>query len=346
MSLSTPLISIVIPIYNRAHLLAETLNSVFGQTYINWECILVDDGSTDGSLDLCREFLRKDNRFFLLNRSSTFLKGGNGARNEGLKNSNGDWIIFLDSDDLLTEFCLEERIKQLRINFTADMLLFQTGTFYNTIGDSDIVWNSFQEDNKLYSSLILRFVEQDMPWHTNGVLWKKSFLLKIGGWNEVLRAWQDWELGIRALNSCPLLYFSQTLPDNFYRLNVKGSIASQYHKLSYFKQIKMAIVLVEPVIISLNNKFILNRFKYLIFRNFIHRPIQIKFKKLPIIFVLSDFSFKCISKIDFLLIYFLEIFNKEVNGVKFIKKKIGSHYFNSVKANSKHLQTPVNQIDN
>ena len=60
---STPLISIIIPTYNRAHLIGETLDSILVQTYPNWECIVVDDGSTDTTADVMREYIKKDNRF-------------------------------------------------------------------------------------------------------------------------------------------------------------------------------------------------------------------------------------------------------------------------------------------
>ena len=59
----TPLVSIIIPAYNRAHLIGETLDSVLAQTYINWECIVIDDGSNDNTSELLAEYCKKDNRF-------------------------------------------------------------------------------------------------------------------------------------------------------------------------------------------------------------------------------------------------------------------------------------------
>lgn len=96
-----PLVSIIIPTYNRAHLIGETLDSVLAQTYQNWECIVVDDGSTDGTEALLKRYIAKDNRFQYHKRPDTHLSGGNGARNYGFELSQGEYIQWFDSDDLM-----------------------------------------------------------------------------------------------------------------------------------------------------------------------------------------------------------------------------------------------------
>ncbi|MAM28749.1 MAG: hypothetical protein CMC13_06970 [Flavobacteriaceae bacterium] len=97
-----PLVSIIIPTYNRAHLLGETLDSVLAQTYQNWECIVVDDGSEDHTQELLKQYRKKDNRFAFFERPSEKPKGANACRNIGLQNATGTYIIFFDSDDLMT----------------------------------------------------------------------------------------------------------------------------------------------------------------------------------------------------------------------------------------------------
>lgn len=337
--MNCPLVSVIIPAYNRVHLIGETLDSIIAQTYQNWECIIVDDGSTDETIELCREFHNKDSRISIISRSSIHLPGGNGARNEGLNNSNGDWVMFLDSDDLLTENCLRQRVTQLNSNQSSDMLLFLTGTFYFEIGDSDIVWNHFNINQESIENLILRFIEQDMPWSTNGVLWKKKFLLKIGGWNEELKAWQDWELNLRALNNNPKLSLSEKTPDNFYRLNVKGSIASQFNEDLYFYQIKRALLLVEPIIISINNQVILSRYKYLIIRNLIRKPIMLNNYGLLFKLLFDNINFRCLSKGEIFRIVSLELVNKKFSIVSHIYNKLNFKYFEDIQAKTTHLQS-------
>tara|TARA_R110000823_G_scaffold243818_1_gene367997 strand:+ start:17891 stop:18835 length:945 start_codon:yes stop_codon:yes gene_type:complete len=106
-----PLVSIIIPTYNRAHLIGETLDSVLVQTYQNWECIVVDDGSTDATDDLMATYMAQESRFRYYHRPKDRLPGGNAARNYGIENSRGSYITFLDSDDYIAPFAIEDKLK-------------------------------------------------------------------------------------------------------------------------------------------------------------------------------------------------------------------------------------------
>jgi glycosyltransferase involved in cell wall biosynthesis len=105
--MTEPLVSIIIPTYNRSSVIRETLDSVFAQTYNNWECIIVDDGSTDNTSNVVLTYVAKDKRFHYYKRPDTHNEGGNGARNYGLEISKGVYVQFLDSDDLLAKNKLE-----------------------------------------------------------------------------------------------------------------------------------------------------------------------------------------------------------------------------------------------
>ena len=94
---AAPLISIIVPIYNVEAYLRECLNSVIAQTYGNWECILVDDASTDSSASIAAEFCEADSRFRLLRHAEN--RGLSEARNSGLDSARGELIVFIDSDD-------------------------------------------------------------------------------------------------------------------------------------------------------------------------------------------------------------------------------------------------------
>ncbi|WP_093366248.1 glycosyltransferase family 2 protein [Sphingobacterium wenxiniae] len=89
-------ISIVVPIYNAARYLAECVDSVLAQSYTNFELILVDDGSSDSSVVICRQYVDKDGRIILLEKENG---GVSSARNLGLRYASGDWVAFLDADD-------------------------------------------------------------------------------------------------------------------------------------------------------------------------------------------------------------------------------------------------------
>ena len=91
-------ISVIIPVYNTSKLLRRCLDSVINQTYKNLEIILINDGSTDDSLSICKEYSQNDSRIILIDKEN---EGGGKARNAGLDRATGDYIAFVDSDDYI-----------------------------------------------------------------------------------------------------------------------------------------------------------------------------------------------------------------------------------------------------
>ena len=104
------MISVIVPVYNVEEYLEECLESIQKQTYSDIEVILVNDGSTDRSKEICERYCEKDSRFKLVNQEN---KGLSGARNRGMLESKGEFISFVDSDDVLKEDMLEQLIKQM-----------------------------------------------------------------------------------------------------------------------------------------------------------------------------------------------------------------------------------------
>lgn len=94
----TPIVSIVIPIYNRENTLCYCINSVLRQEYANWELLLIDDGSTDGSAEICKLYCEKDKRIKYFYQANA---GAGAARNKGIEKACGEWITFVDSDDAI-----------------------------------------------------------------------------------------------------------------------------------------------------------------------------------------------------------------------------------------------------
>ncbi|MFI3283610.1 MAG: glycosyltransferase [Erysipelotrichaceae bacterium] len=129
------MISVVIPIYNQELYLAQCINSVISQSYNDLEIILVDDGSTDGSVKICEAFKKEDRRIKIVNKENG---GVSSARNEGIKNSQGEWILFVDADDYLKENILEKIISEVKGNREVELFLMNYYTFTdNKIETSD-----------------------------------------------------------------------------------------------------------------------------------------------------------------------------------------------------------------
>ena len=179
-----PLVSIIIPTYNRAHLIGETLDSVVAQTYENWECIVVDDGSSDTTDEVVGEYTKKDTRFKYYHRTNEHLPGGNGARNYGFKMSQGEYIIWFDSDDLMTRDHIE--IKYNLINSgELDFAITRT-KFFNCSVD---VWDGRYEFSEEKISLN-NFITQKINWFTLDVIIQSCIADKIN-YNEALKSGQE-----------------------------------------------------------------------------------------------------------------------------------------------------------
>src|ERR1039458_7930312 len=126
----TPLVSIIIPTKNRCELLRETIASAVGQTYPHWEAIIVDDGSDDGTEEMVREVASTDTRVRFVRRARN-PRGASTCRNIGVSAASGEYVVFLDSDDLLAPRCLERRVEVMQQHPQVDFAVFLTQLFHH-----------------------------------------------------------------------------------------------------------------------------------------------------------------------------------------------------------------------
>jgi glycosyltransferase involved in cell wall biosynthesis len=105
LKMNNPIVSIIIPCYNQSQFLEETLQSVINQTYANWECLIINDGSPDDTEIIAKEWIRKDDRFKYFHKENGGLSS---ARNLGILKSNADFILTLDSDDKYEKTFIEK----------------------------------------------------------------------------------------------------------------------------------------------------------------------------------------------------------------------------------------------
>ncbi len=105
MNKNNPLVSVIVPCYNQAQYLPETLDTVLAQTYQDWECVIVDDGSPDNTAEVAKAYLEKEARFKYVRKENGGLAS---ARNYGIAHSEGEYILPLDSDDLIGVSYLED----------------------------------------------------------------------------------------------------------------------------------------------------------------------------------------------------------------------------------------------
>lgn len=207
------LVSIIIPSFNRESLIKETLDSLISQTYPNWEALVVDDGSTDATCDVVQGYSGKDKRINLIRRKRE-PKGASVCRNIGIENAIGEYIIFLDSDDILTPNCLENRISFFEQYPDLDFAVFQMGVLSH-----DGHYKS-QKIIKKKSNYLYSFLSHDLPWTITGPIWKTIFIKnEIIGFNETYPRLQDPEFHTRALmvEGVKFHVLADSEPDCYYR---------------------------------------------------------------------------------------------------------------------------------
>jgi glycosyltransferase involved in cell wall biosynthesis len=151
----------------------ETLNSIKKQTYTNWECILVDDGSTDAIENLIEETLTKDSRFTFYKRPNYIKKGASACRNYGVSLSKGEYIQFFDSDDIMHPEHLEEKINTF--NSSLDFVFCRTQSFREVHKeDAFLPASTVTIGDNIYQDFVLGY----LPLVMLAPMWRKTFLMK------------------------------------------------------------------------------------------------------------------------------------------------------------------------
>ena len=190
-----PLISIIIPTFNRSHLLGETLESIIAQTFQNWECLVIDDGSTDRTKEILEFYQQKDHRVTYHLRPKNKPKGANACRNYGFEISKGNFINWFDDDDLMHPKKLELQVKKISIE-PVSFCVCKTQTFEGSIRNSlGLRFKAQQSSNPLED-----YLKMKIGWMTPSSLWKREALENFTYlFDEKLMAAQEWEFHSRAL---------------------------------------------------------------------------------------------------------------------------------------------------
>jgi glycosyltransferase EpsH len=128
---NNPLISIIVPVYNSEKYLDKCIQSIINQTYSNFELILINDGSKDSSIEICKKYYSIDNRIIIIDKEN---EGVSVARNKGIERAKGDWISFVDSDDWIEVDTYEQILNSLE-NEELDIILWNC--FINKINNEE-----------------------------------------------------------------------------------------------------------------------------------------------------------------------------------------------------------------
>lgn len=256
------MVSIIIPTYNRADLISETLDSILAQTYTNWECIIVDDGSTDNTSKVVKNYIKKDKRFQYHHRPSTRIKGPNACRNYGFELSKGEYVNWFDSDDLYFSNALETYLNSFQEN--TDVVIAKIEKIHSETK------NRIKENNILSKNLIEDYFVGLITFYVCGPMWKRSFLNKQPVlFDEQIMNLDDWDYNLRMLYQKPNIVYinfplikyrihENSLSHEIGKLNFKEIKSEMRARENHFKLIRKNKI-VDPLILE---QFVINRYKY------------------------------------------------------------------------------------
>lgn len=203
-----PMVTVIIPTYNREKTIGRAIDSILNQTYKDIEIIVIDDGSSDGTIEVLKKYGEKVR---VLTQSH---RGANAARNKGIENANGKYIAFLDSDDEWLEDKIHKQIEYMTLN--NKQVCFCP---YKLIDSDERYIPSDYINTDKYEVNIAEVLANGNVIGTPTLILEKSVLDKVGGFDEQMKSLQDYELAIRISKNYEIGYIPEILV-NAYRMNV------------------------------------------------------------------------------------------------------------------------------
>ncbi|MDR1544611.1 MAG: glycosyltransferase [Prevotellaceae bacterium] len=206
------LISVIVPCYNQAQYLDECLQSVENQIFTDWECLIVDDGSPDNTAEIAKKWANRNNRFRYLKKEN----GGLGsARNFGIENALGEWILPLDADDKISENYMQLAVNEFDNNYK--VIYCEAKRF----GKKQGLW-------KMPNFSLNTLAKRNVIFCT--AFFRKNEWQKVGGYDiNLLNGWEDWEFWIALLkNGGKVLKINEVC--FFYRIKKQSMITDLMQK--------------------------------------------------------------------------------------------------------------------
>ena len=222
-------VSVVIPTHDYGHFVAEAIESVRKQTFADWECIVVDDGSTDDTAETVKAIA--DRRVRLVRQEQA---GPSAARNRGLAESTGELVQFLDADDLLGPSKLEAHVRILGERPDVDLVYCGARFFADSVESNEgpAQTRALVDRPVLHAASgsgpeMLPALVDDNIMVIEGPLIRRSLLDRVGGFDPTLRRMEDWEYWLRcALAGARFLYDPSEDPERLCQVRIHGTSSS------------------------------------------------------------------------------------------------------------------------
>lgn len=225
-------LAVIMPCWNSMAYIGQLLDCFLKQSFSSWTLFAVDDGSTDDTISIIKQYERKDSRIHLVQRES-LPKGAQTCRNYGVSLTNGyKYIIIIDSDDLLADYCFEQRVSYMEKHPEIDFAVFPAKKF---------IKEPLDNYHKVYGIKCFPDTLEAMFYKTLPMvgwtnIYRRESYIKYGlVWDQNLKSMQDSDFNIQAiLKGCKFDFAEDALPDYFYR-ELNNSVSKHQVKTSHFK---------------------------------------------------------------------------------------------------------------
>lgn len=261
--IDSSLISIIIPIFNVEKYLPRCLDSVINQTYSNIEIILVDDGSTDSSGEICDEYALKDSRITVIHKENG---GVSSARNMGLAKAVGEWVLFVDADDFLPDDALDYYVRVVN-DEDVDMVL---GSYIECNDTGEIIYSNNEPfENKLSMLDCLKLFYSTNKDEFQGYIWNRLMKLSIIRdksiqFNESIHFKEDGLFAVQYMVNCNLPCFISSKVVYHYYIHDNSSMRVYNSTISskYLTNLDARILCLKSIESNYDDTELINKAKY------------------------------------------------------------------------------------
>ncbi len=209
---SPPLVSVIVPAYNYGEFIGQTLASVQAQTYDNWECLVIDDDSTDSTPQVVARYAQEDSRIIYLHQKNQRQAA---ARNKGLRNAKGKYVQFLDADDLIEAYKFERQVGYLEQHPEVD-IVYSSVRYFNSENVHERLF-SMVEDNAPWMPEVSGPGQDILPllvraniMAVNSPLIRRGTVADVGPFDQDLPPLEDWDFWMRCAVTGKFFQYNQT----------------------------------------------------------------------------------------------------------------------------------------
>ena len=274
-----PLVSVIVPTYNYGRFIGETLECLRAQTYANWECIIVDDGSTDDTAEQVARFMERDARFKFLRQENARQAA---AKNNGLRNSAGQYLQFLDADDLIEPRKFEQQVEYLERRPEID-IIYGSMRYFTTEDPSDRLYWVWGENKPWMPEVsgsgkeVLAALVQQNIMVINSPLIRMSVVDAVGLFDNGLPPAEDWDYWLRCAVAGMHFQFEDS-PGTLALVRWHSSSSSHDRRRMYISMLsireKVEGMTSDTEILSLNREHMIKDQQILALESISHAPLK------------------------------------------------------------------------